>query len=467
MKDKRLNVLYRPTKFSDVVGQENAIKTLVGSILNNRVQNAYIFEGETGSGKTTTARIFSKSLICRNRDNNGEACGECDVCKTFESNPELVDVIEIDGGENRGIDKIRALKESLKYPPKEGYKVYIIDEFHMLTKESFTALLKPIEEPPKGVVFIFLTTEMDKIMKTIKNRCIKVKFNKLPIHLIQKRLKKIAIENDINCKDDVLYKIALASEGVMREAITILEEVSIMVNDREILESDLKGLINIEEEYIKDLIKLILNKDVVGLMECIDDKESLLSEADFNYIISRLRRYLYEKEVSQNTLKLISSMINVFVEYKNKVIYNISIKTLIELSSIDCIGLCSDNEESTRWLLDKFNIQDKDAVSLLLEKDTELPSENISKSSTDNNSNNNLVVSKDKADLFKSLMSIKFKEYESKFGECILEVDEENILIFTVDSLQQKKEITGFLKNGYAQNLKPICEIDGFIVKVG
>ena len=337
----------------------------------------------------------------------------------------------------------------------------------MLTKESFTALLKPIEEPPKGVVFIFLTTEMDKIMKTIKNRCIKVKFNKLPIYLVQKRLKKIAIENDINCKDDVLYKIALASEGVMREAITILEEVSIMVNDREILESDLKGLINIEEEYIKDLIKLILNKDVVGLMECIDDKESLLSEADFNYIISRLRRYLYEKEVSQNTLKLISSMINVFVEYKNKVIYNISIKTLIELSGIDCIGLCSDNKESTRWLLDKFNIQDKDAISLLLEKDMKLPSENISKSYTDNNSNNNLVVSKDKADLFKSLMSIKFKEYKSKFGECILEVNEENILIFTVDSLQQKKEITGFLKNGYAQNLKPICEIDGFIVKVG
>ena len=467
MKDKQLNSLYRPTKFADVVGQEKAIKTLVGSILNNRVQNAYIFEGDTGSGKTTVGRIFGNALICTNRGDDAEPCGECDACKTFKENPELVEVIEIDGGENRGIDKIRELKESLKYAPKGAYKIYIIDEFHMLTKESFTALLKPIEEPPQGVVFILITTEIDKIMKTIKNRCFKVKFNKLPVDLIQKRLKKISIENSINCKDDVLYKIALASEGIMRESITTLGQVSTMINDREIVEDDLRGLISIEEEYVKELIKLILNRDIVGLMECIDKNESLLSESDFNYIISRLRRYLYEKEINPNISKLISSMINTFVEYKNKTNYNISVKTLIELSSIDCITLCSDNEENLEWLLGKFDIQDKDAISLLLEKDMKSQIENNLIDCKDNALDNNLVVSKDKVELFKSLMNIKFKDYEGKFGECVLEIDEENVLTFTVNSLEQKKEITGFLKNGYAQNLKPICEINGFIVKVG
>lgn len=469
--DRRLNVVYRPKRFDEVVGQKKAIKTLKGSIKENRVQNAYIFEGDTGSGKTTTARIFSNALICRNRTEDDEPCGECESCQTFKTKPSLVDVIEIDAGENRGIDKIRELKETLKYPPKEGYRVVIIDEAHMLTKESTTALLKPIEEPPVGTIFLLLTTESEKIIKTIRNRCIRLRFTKLPLHLVVGRLREIAIENNISVEDGVLEKIAVASEGIMREAITLLEQVSIMVNDRKIKEEDLLGLINIEEQYIKKILMLILKRDIVGVMDCIDCEEDSISEADFDYIISRLRRYLYEDNLSVDTSKLISQMINVFMEYKNKVIYNISLKTLVELSSIDCIGLCSNNESSAEYLLNRFEIQDKDIFDMALEKGKKKYSQieedeenDISKKESDKEDVS--MISLNKTELFMSLMSIKFRDFEYRFKDCSLEITEDKVVNFMVDTMEQKKDMTGFLKREYAQSLKPICDIEGFLVKV-
>lgn len=474
MDNKVLNETYRPDRFDQVVGQDKVIETLKGSMRENRVQNAYIFRGVTGTGKTTLARVFSKALICRNRGEDQEPCGECEACITFKKNPSLVDVIEIDAGENRGIDKIRELKDSFKYTPKEAYKIYIIDEVHMLTKEAFTALLKPIEEPPKGVIFLLLTTEYDKIMKTIKNRCVKLTFNKLPVKLIVDRLRTISNEKNILISDSALNKIAIASEGVMREAITTLEQISLIVIDREIVDEDLIGLIDMEETYIKELLYLILNKNTVDIMACIDNNESFLSEADFNYVISRLRRYLYEEDLDGDSLKLVSDMINIFMEYKNKLMYNISIKTLLELACIDSVRICSEQNNGLETLISKFLIQNKEIeeickreykpvndLDMLKVEDTE-----ISKKDT-NLICDNTVIYKDKIELFKDLMLVKYKELEDKFNEFDFILDEESVLTFLVNSIEDKKEITGYLRRMYSQDLKPVCEINGFKVKVG
>ena len=413
-------------------------------------------------------------MICRNRGEDQEPCGECEACKTFKNNPALVDVIEIDGGENRGIDKIRELKESLKYTPKEAYKVYIIDEVHMLTKEAFTALLKPIEEPPERVVFLLLTTEYEKVMKTIRNRCIKLTFNKLPVELIINRLKEISSEKNILTTDSVLNKISVASEGVMREAITTLEQISLMVTDREIIDEDLIGLIDMEETYIKELLYLILNKNTVDIMACIDENESFISESDFNYVISRLRRYLYEEDLDGDSLKLVSDMINIFMEYKNKLMYNISIKTLLELACIDSVRICSEQNNGLETLISKFLIQNKEIEEICKReykpvRDLDmLKVEDTETSKQDNNSIcDNTVICKDKVELFKDLMLVKYKELEEKFNEFDFILDEESVLTFVVGSLEDKKEITGYLRRMYSQDLKPVCGISGFKVKVG
>lgn len=462
--DLKLNAEYRPARFEDVVGQDKVKKTLIGSIATKRVQNAYLLEGESGSGKTTLARIFANSLICENRKEDCEPCGECDVCKSFASNPGLVDVIEIDAGENRGIDKVRELKEVLKYMPKVAYRVVIIDEAHMLTREGATALLKPIEEPPERTVFMIATTEPDKIMDTIRNRCMKLKFNKIPAQLIEQRLRKITVNHNIEIEDEALMSIAISSKGVMREAISILEQVSIEVNNRKIVKEDLKGIINKEEEYVERILSLIFNRNIVGIMDAIDEESESISEDDFDYIISRLRRYLMTSEVTSKRAKVISLMINVFIEYKNKVMYNIASKTLFELSAIDCINIAEENTEVVEWLLNRFDIQD-------VSRDVK----SIEGTIDDNMSNCDLVdredakvlgIVKEKSELFMDLMSIMYEDFEYRMDDCSMEINDDNVLCFTVSSVDSKKDITAFLKKEYAQKLKPICEIEGFIVRV-
>lgn len=464
--DLRLNTLYRPSKFSDVVGQVSAINTLQGSIRDNSIQTAYLLVGKSGSGKTTLARIFANALICRNRNEHMEPCGECESCQMFKKNPALVDIIEIDAGSNGGIDSIRDLKESLRYIPKEKYRVVIIDEAHRLSKDGASALLKPIEEPPERTVFILATTESDKILDTIRNRCIKLVFNKLSPEIILKRLEYISKENNIQCDKDVLLNIAMGCDGSLREAISILQQVSLMVYDRAIVLQDLKGLIRVEDAYIKEIVSYILNKNIVGILNIMDEQGEHITDLDFDYLIARFRRYLYEKDINIKTSKLISLINNVFVEYKNKSMYNMSPKTLLELSAIDCINLINENEDSIKYLLDKFDIQDDNwSYKKLLNKETNSFDEN--KVNVDNmNLNENEHVTISKVNLFKSLMSIKYRDFEPKFKSCIYEIKHEKVLYFTVDDMSSKKELIAFLKREYSQSLKPICDINGFVVKV-
>lgn len=468
--DLRLNTVYRPSKFRDVVGQIGPVNTLMGSIRDNSIQTAYLLIGKSGSGKTTLARIFANALVCRNRGEDLEPCGECEACRTFKKNPSLVDVIEIDAGSNGGIDNIRDLKESLKYAPKEAYRIVIIDEAHRLSKDGASALLKPIEEPPERTIFMLATTETDKILDTISNRCMKLVFNKLSPEVILKRLEYIADEKNIKCEEDVLLSIAVGCDGGLREAISILQQVSIMISDRKVNVNDLKGLIRVEEKYVKEIVSLILNKDIIGIMDTIDEQSDFITESDFDYFISRFRRYLYQKDISVQSSKLISLINNTFIEYKNKSTYNVAPKTLLELSAIDCVGLIGDNQEASKWLLDKIAVQDEDMISIILskskEKKIEVVEEKLNGLNNNTHIDKNKEIIKDKAEMFKSLMEIKFRDFEYKFKTCTYEMGENKVLYFVVDDIPMKEEITGFLKREYSQSLKPICDIDGFVVRV-
>ena len=187
---------WRPQKFNDVVGQEHVTNTLKNAIKENRVAHAYLFTGPRGVGKTTTARILAKALNCENLK-DAEPCNECEMCKSISSTQSM-DIIEIDGASNRGIDEIRTLRESVKYAPTRGkYKIYIIDEVHMLTKESFNAFLKTLEEPPAHTIFIFATTDVHKVPLTIISRCQRYDFRRIQLETIKTTLAKIAKEEKI------------------------------------------------------------------------------------------------------------------------------------------------------------------------------------------------------------------------------------------------------------------------------
>ncbi len=215
---------WRPQTFEDVVGQEHITTTLKNAVLNNRVAHSYLFAGPRGVGKTTTARILAKVLNCTN-SKGGEPCNKCEMCLSF-ANSQSLDIIEIDGASNRRIEEIRTLRESVKYAPTKGsYKVYIIDEVHMLTTESFNALLKTLEEPPEHTVFIFATTDVHKVPLTIISRCQRFDFRRIEMVVMKKLLKEIAIAEQITIDDLALTLIAKKADGALRDAQSLFDQV--------------------------------------------------------------------------------------------------------------------------------------------------------------------------------------------------------------------------------------------------
>ena len=213
---------WRPKDFSHVVGQSAIIDTLRNQVIAKRIAHAYLFCGSRGTGKTSTAKILARAINCLNPQ-NGDPCGECDNCKRADSE-ETLDVIEIDAASNNGVDEIRNLRDTVKYPPQYGaYKVYIIDEVHMLSPAAFNALLKTLEEPPAHIVFILATTEPQKLPETILSRCQRFDFGRIPISGITDRLKEAADGCGATVSNGALMLIARAAEGGMRDALSILD----------------------------------------------------------------------------------------------------------------------------------------------------------------------------------------------------------------------------------------------------
>ena len=239
---------YRPSKFSEVVGQEYIIKTLINAIKNNKIAHAYLFAGPRGTGKTTIAKLFAKAINCEHFEN--EACDECSSCLAFKENNHP-DIIELDAASNNSVDDIREIIEQVPYAPMLGkYKVYIIDEVHMLSASAFNALLKTLEEPPAHVVFILATTDPQKIIPTVLSRCQRYNFSKISIFNMKKKMIEILNKENIEFEDKAIEEIAILAEGGMRDALSILEQMLSYNNNGVYLEDVRKvfGLSSSEEK---------------------------------------------------------------------------------------------------------------------------------------------------------------------------------------------------------------------------
>ena len=251
---------YRPGTFQDLIGQPHVVQTLKNAIVRKQVAHAYLFSGMRGVGKTTVARILAKSLNCEQGPTD-QPCETCDSCVEI-SRGNSVDVIEIDGASNTGVDDVRELRENIKFAPFRGsYRVYIIDEVHMLSNSAFNALLKTLEEPPAHAVFVFATTEIHKIPATILSRCQHFNFRRIPRLEIVSRLRHVAEHNGVQVDDRALTSIARASEGSMRDGLSLLDQ-AVAFGGQTIRHEDLESMLGaVPEELVRQLIETIIQQD--------------------------------------------------------------------------------------------------------------------------------------------------------------------------------------------------------------
>lgn len=261
---------YRPQKLEDVVGQSHIKTALTNAIKLDKISHAYLFTGPRGTGKTSTARILAKSLNCINGPTI-TPCGECESCKAV-TNSVPIDVIEIDAASNRSVEDAHNILEKVQYAPVQGkYKIYIIDEVHMLTTQAFNALLKTLEEPPKNVIFILATTESHKVLDTIKSRCQRFDFKRITTNDIVEHLEKIAKLENIKISKEAITMIAKLSAGGMRDSLALLDQVSALGGDKELNESDINNLLGrLSFDTLNDMANAIINSDAISAINLLD-----------------------------------------------------------------------------------------------------------------------------------------------------------------------------------------------------
>ena len=261
---------FRPLTFSEIVGQDHITRTLRNQIIANRVGHAYLFNGGRGTGKTSAAKILARAVNCLN-PKDGEPCNECEICKGV-INGSLTDVVEMDAASNNGVDDIRSIREEVNFlPTKAKYRVYIIDEVHMLSTPAFNALLKTLEEPPEHVKFILATTEPQKLPATILSRCQRFDFKRISNEDIVKRLEIVCDESKIDATKAALNTIAILSEGAMRDALSILERC-VQDGENKIDEDKIKDLVGIPKiTFVNKIVESIINYDINGALSVTED----------------------------------------------------------------------------------------------------------------------------------------------------------------------------------------------------
>ena len=335
---------FRPQKFEDMVGQEHITKTLKNQLINSRVAHAYLFSGGRGSGKTTTAKILARAVNCLNPI-NGEPCNECEICKQALEGT-LTDISEIDAASNNGVDNIRDIREEVEFIPTNAkYRVYIIDEVHMLSTGAFNALLKTLEEPPKHVIFILATTEPQKLPVTILSRCQRFDYKRISIEDIVKRLRIICEESKIEIEENALKIIAKMSDGAMRDAISILERCIASGNEK-VTEEQIKEIVGIPEiEYLLALSEGLLKNDSEKVLL---EAEKVIGEGKdldvFAWELVKFIRDLVMVQISDN-LVLYKD------EEKAKMLELVKVTTKEDLLSL--ISELSKLQSEMKWATDK------------------------------------------------------------------------------------------------------------------
>ena len=291
---------YRPTKFSDVVSQESILKILTNSIKEGKISHAYLFSGPRGTGKTTIAKLLAKTVNCLNLNDDLTTCGKCENCLDILNNSS--DIIEIDAASNNGVDEIRELKSKINLvPSKLKYKVYIIDEVHMLSISAFNALLKTLEEPPSHVIFILATTEFYKVPATIVSRCQCLSFTRIKTSSIEARLKEIANLEKIPITDEAIHEIAVYSDGGMRDALGMLDKLSSYSLEKITLNDflSINGLIS--KTDLDDFIQSILSKNNEEVIQKLNQFDE--HGYDFSKLIEMLMKETRDLLVNNYILK--------------------------------------------------------------------------------------------------------------------------------------------------------------------
>ncbi len=314
---------YRPKTFSDVVDQKIIVKILKNSIINNKINHAYIFSGPRGTGKTSIAKIFAKAVNCLS--NTGDVCNECDVCKL--NTDDIIDIVEIDAASNNGVEEIREIRNTIRMLPSVlKYKVYIIDEVHMLSTSAFNALLKTLEEPPSHAIFILATTEINKIPATVLSRCQKFDFKKIDSEQIVNRLEYICKNEKIKIDNDILKYIAELSDGGLRDAINLLDQL-ISLNKNNITRTDVLDLIgDINKDEIFDLLNSIVSGNIPDVLERVNNFHT--SNKNIIEIVTNLEEIIKDILIFNNTSNYFDK------EYEKRLFdySKIDINTLIEIS---------------------------------------------------------------------------------------------------------------------------------------